>query len=241
MSRAKCFGALLGSAALVGVTVLTTVTPAYASAKHAVRPSVSVTAQPAKVTANGLSRSRVDVKVKLGKKADAYASVKLSETRDAKGSCGRLDHFQGRTNRDGILQLWYNSSTRVGFCKIGAAVGKGTGSVSIDQMSPFAKVPYLITLAAQSTQLSANGSATTTLTASVTNGGAAVSGDPVLLASVASKSGSCGLVALGSASTNSSGQVTAVYTASSVQGSCKFHAIEAFSGSSSGEITIQQS
>lgn len=241
MSRTKCLGALLGSTALLGVTVLTVATPAYASTKHAVVPSVSVTAQPAKVIANGLSRSRIEVKVKLGKRADGYATVKLSETRDAKGSCGRLDHFWGRTNRDGILWLSYHSSAGVGFCTIGATVGKGYGSASIDQTSPFAKVPYLITLAATSTQVSANGSATTTLTATVTNGGAAVSGDPVLVTSVASKSGSCGLVALGSSSTNSSGQLTAVYTASSVQGSCKLVATEAFSGSSSGELTIQQS
>jgi hypothetical protein len=202
---------------------------------------VTVTAQPSKITANGLSRSRITVKVLLGKRADAYATVKFTATEDAKGSCGRLAHFQGRTNRQGIFETWYHSSVGVGFCTISAAVGRGHGAITIDQKSPLAKVPYLITMVAKSTNLKANGSATTTITATVTNGSASVSADPVLITSTSLTPGSCGSVALGSASTSSNGQVTAVYTTSTVQGNCKLVATEAFSGSSSGAVTIQQS
>lgn len=241
MSRTKCMSVLLGGVTLASMTALATVTPAYASSKHhAIRPSVSITAQPAKVNADGLSKSQITVKVLLGKKPDAYASVKISASEDAKGSCGRLAHLQGRTDRKGIFQESYRSSLGVGFCTISAAVGKGKGSISIDQKNPFAKVKYLITLAAKSTSLSADGSATTTLTATVTNHGTAVSADPVLISSASLKAGSCGVVALGSSSTNSSGQLTAVYTTSDVKGSCQLSATEAISGSSSGALTITQ-
>jgi hypothetical protein len=65
--------------------------------------------------------------------------------------------------------------------------------------------------------------------------------NPVLITSISGKSGSCGVVAVGSSATSSSGQLTAVYTTSDVKGSCLLSATEAFSGSSSGAITINQS
>jgi hypothetical protein len=146
----------------------------------------------------------------------------------------------GSTGRNGIFQTTYRTTLVSGFCTITATVGKSKGSVMIDQESPLAKTPYVIGFVASSTKLSANGTSTTTATATVTNDGKAVSADPVIVTSVASSNGSCGAVVLGSATTNSSGQATAVYTSSTVKGTCQLKATEAFSGSSSGAVVIQQ-
>jgi hypothetical protein len=239
MSKATRLHVVLGIAALTGAMVLAAAAPATATTRP--RPHVTVTAQPAKLWADGIAKSRLTIKAQFfGRIPDRNAVVTLTAQDNPTGACGALRATTGRTNRDGIFQTSYRTSLVSGFCVVTANVGKGKGSVTIDQRSPLAKVPYVVKLATQSSKVTANGTATTSLTVTVTNGSAGVSGDPVLVTGISGRPGSCGVVALGSTSTSSSGGVTAVYTASNVRGSCQLKATEALSGASSNAVTIQQ-
>jgi hypothetical protein len=156
------------------------------------------------------------------------------------GSCGTLSATSGNTGTGSTVAVTYTASTTVGTCTITAteANGNSSGSHSTTQ----AQRPNTITLSASPTSVSTSAAGTSTLTVTVTdtNTHAGVSGDAITFTSLGSPLAACGVISANTTPTNSSGVVTATYTASSAQGGCVITAHEALTGSSSNTATIIQ-
>jgi hypothetical protein len=115
----------------------------------------------------------------------------------------------------------------------------GYTNVVVDAFGFFAP-PSAVTVAvtANPSSLTANGTSTSTVTATVTNSGVPVSGDEVGFLTSGSPSAACGLLSFPTP-TNSSGQATVTYTASTTAGTCTITATEDDYGQS-GSTTITQ-
>jgi adhesin/invasin len=153
-------------------------------------------------------------------------------------ACGTMNPALGSTNISGQLSSVYISSTTVGFCTITAGDGSGgRGSVTIVQTQSPAAPPSIVAVLATPTAIPADGASTSTLTATVRDiTGTAVAGDPVAFVG---RPPMCGGTSPAVGTTNSSGQVTATYTASTTVGFCTITAIEARTNGS-GSVTITQ-
>jgi hypothetical protein len=238
-SSATIAGALLAGASLgLGGTALA------AGKGHGHALQLSVRAQGPVVLANGTATSKIIVKAQHGKAA-RKAAITLTEaaTPSAGTSCGNLSASSGTTGRNGTFSVTYTASSTVGFCTITAASGSATGSATVTQIDPTlaaAKTTYTIAASAKPSSLAANGTSTSTITLTVTNGSAAVTGDAVLVSERALKAGACGALAYGAPVTDSSGQDTVTYTSSTSRGNCVLRAFEASTGANSGAIVIHQ-
>jgi len=198
--------------------------------------TVTVVPSPTSIVANGVSTSAVTVTV-LNPASVAVSgdSVTLTTAATPSGACGTLGATSGTTNGSGQLVETYISSTTVGFCTIAATEANtsqmGTGMVTQTMAAP-ANAPFTVTVAASPTTLQANGTSTSTVTATVMNTvPAAVSGDPVMFTLTPSVAGACGTLSATSGTTNGAGQVVVTYTSNSgVKGTCTVTANEAQDG-----------
>jgi hypothetical protein len=111
-------------------------------------------------------------------------------------------------------------------------------NIVIDAFGYFTPPPPAVRVVASPSSLSADGSSTSALTVTVTNGSGLVFDDAVTLTTTPSVAGSCG-IASATGRTNASGQVTSTYTASVTAGSCTITATEA-NGGTTGTVVITQ-
>jgi hypothetical protein len=235
MSRTPFLRVLVAGAAAAGAMMLAG-PEVFATAKTQ---SVVVVAAHAKVAANSVSTSRITVKVHVGRSTARNVAVRFTLAGSPAASCGALSITAGRTNRSGILQSTYRTSSSPGFCTASAAVGRATGGITIVQTSPAVPTPYAVTLTPKSDGVYPN--AVTFLRVTVASDATPVSADPVMITEVPLEPGACGTLSPGSMTTNADGQVTVAYTASSAVGKCQLDAAEALSGSTSNRVVVWQS
>jgi len=111
-------------------------------------------------------------------------------------------------------------------------------NIVIDAFGFFSPPPPAVTITANPASLPADGTTTSVVTATVTNGSGVAFDDPVTLTTTPSVAGSCG-IATAPGSTNAAGQVTSTYTASTTAGTCTIKATEA-NEDTSGTVIITQ-
>jgi len=195
---------------------------------------VTVAANPSTVPADGASTSKVTATVTGASGPVSGDAVMFTKSASVSGACGSLSVAGGVTNSLGQVSTTYTATTTIGTCTITAteANSGGSGTALITQSSP----PNSVSVSATASTVAANGTSTSTLTATVLNpGGTAVSGDTVNWVA----SGTCGTVNPASGTTNSSGQATSVYISSSTAGWCTVKATETATGGS-GSTNIDQ-
>ena len=241
--KTRSLGLTLGALAIAAAPVVLAV-PAGA-AGHTPRLAVKVAVHPRVLLADGKATARVLVFLRHGGRADAKASVTLTsaDTPSGGGSCGTLTATSGTTRRDGVFSTTYTASSVVGFCTITATSGTATGSVTLDQRDPTlatAGTRYRIRGTANPTRIAPNGTSTSTITFTVTNGATAVANDAIWVSSASLGHRACGTVSLSSPTTGSNGQVTATYTSSTSRGICLLRATEAATARSSNPVLIRQ-
>jgi hypothetical protein len=223
-AAAVAAGTLIATLGIVGV----------ASATYAPTPHLFVVAYPSKVLANGVSTAKVLVLYRNGTSSSG-ATVDFATTSvpSSANSCGSLP-ASGVTGTYGFLKVTYTSNSNVGFCTITANVGSVTASFTLVQIDPAlaaAMTHYRTHLAASTHSLHADGTSTSTLTATVINGTTPVASDDVIFGTISLWHGACGVVAPAATATDSNGQVMATYTASTHTGLCLVWAREADTGS----------
>lgn len=211
--------------------------------------SVSVTANPTSVKANGTATSAITATVASNQPiGGGTVSFAVAPAAGTTGTCGTLTTptatlTSGATS-PATVTTTYTAGTGTGFCTVtatfsppaGSGAGTAAGSVQIDQTST-AITPgaYTITLAANPSSVVGNGTSTSTVTATVANASAAVPGDLVLF----SVSGTnCGTITP-TATTDGAGVATATYTASVGTGTCTITAVESASGSKATTTVTQ--
>ncbi len=113
----------------------------------------------------------------------------------------------------------------------------GTALVFVDESGYFAPQPSSgVFVSASPSSIAANGTSTSTVTATVRKGGAVVSGDQV---SFTVSPSTCGALNPLTAVTNTSGVATTTYTSSTTQGTCTVTAAEANSGMTGATSIVQ--
>ena len=198
--------------------------------------TVSVTANPSSVPADGKSTSTITATVSKASGPDASDPVSFTEN----GICGTLSKASSTTDGNGHATATYTSSTSHGQCTITVTEANtgASGPATVTQT-----VPLNVSVKANPSTVPADGKSTSMLTATVTdpnNSDAAVANDTVTWTLSASPAGSCELASPPPSATNTSGQVTVQYTASKTAGTCTVTATESQSGSS-GTTTVTQS
>ncbi|TMD10004.1 MAG: hypothetical protein E6J01_00185, partial [Chloroflexi bacterium] len=177
-----------------------------------------VTASPPIIAADGASTSTVTVTV-TSSAGVAVSGDPVMVTTSGGAACGSLSTSMLLTNAAGQASVVYAASIVAGPCNITAteADSASSGSTVVSQFMP----PNNVFVSAVPLSLPANGTSTTTIVATVTNAiGAAVSGDTVSFTTFANPPGACGTLSQVAATTNASGQATAIYTASTTIGFC---------------------
>ncbi len=205
----------------------------------------AILAHPRWVLANGTASAKIVVRISKGFAGSSGASVTLTtaDTPSGGGSCGTLGAASGTTGKHGFFTTSYTASSTVGFCTITATSGTATAAATIDQIDPTlyaAKTHYRVHGTASAHRIPGNGTSTSTITYTVTNGTTPIAGDALLVSSVSLGRGACGTTALSSPTTNASGQVTVTYTSSAARGLCLLWATEASTGHSSNGVLIFQ-
>lgn len=197
--------------------------------------SVTVSANPGTLAADGMSTSALTVTVTSSTGAPvANDPVALTESGAA---CGGVAPASGTTNASGQFSSTYTASTVAGSCTITATeADQGhTGSTTITQ-SPF----NTVTLNPGSVSLPASGLASQTFTATVTSNGATpVSGDTVTFTTSGYPAAACGTLSNSSATTNASGEATVTYTTSTTSGFCDLTAKESQYGGTATAVIDQ--
>jgi adhesin/invasin len=197
--------------------------------------AVTVSANPTTNPADGTSSSAITATV-----TNAAGGPVVGDTVNFTGSavCGAFTPASAVTNGSGVATSSVKTSTTVGTCTITATeltAGK-SGTATVTQTV----VKNAIALAPASANLAADGAATQSLTATVTNNGAGVVGDTVNYTKSPSVTGSCGTLSAVTGTTAAGGVAPAItYTASLVVGFCSVTATETGNGSTSTSV-IQQ-
>lgn len=201
--------------------------------------TVTVSANPSTVPADGATQSTITVTVTQGGNPVSGDPIQLNGSGSPAGACGTVNATTGTTDLSGTATFTYTASTTAGTCTITAteADSDQSGSTSITQSS---SPTNTVTVTASPSSVTANGSATSSVTVTVKDSsGNPVSGDDVTLTTSAYPTGACGSLNHTSGTTTSSGQVAATYTASSTSGFCTITASESQTGAS-GSTTITQ-
>ncbi|TMD10005.1 MAG: hypothetical protein E6J01_00190 [Chloroflexi bacterium] len=188
--------------------------------------TVTATANPTSIAANGTSTSTITANVKNGA-ANVSADPVMFTMSGA--SCGSLTPTTVTTDASGNAVTTYTSSTTAGTCTITAKDAISTGS-SVGTPVAQTPVPNNIAVSANPSSIRADGTSTSTITATVTTGvgGTAVSGDTVNFTAAGSPGATCtnaNLSAL-TGTTNAAGQVTVTLTATTTVGFCTVTATE---------------
>jgi hypothetical protein len=200
---------------------------------------------PANIKANGTDTVSVTATVTTGAVAGGAAVpgdlVSFSVAPSLAGpaaTCGTVSPTFGTTNASGAVTTTYTASISAGNCDVVATEANG-GNKSAAATINQAQVPNTIKGTANPSSISANGSSTSTVTATVTDvTGAAVAGDSVLFTV---PSATCGKVSPTAAvKTDANGVASVTYTSSTTPGFCGVTATEAGTGSAV-TVTITQS
>ena len=208
--------------------------------------TVTVTATPSTLQADGASTSTVTATVKDASSIPvAGDTVTFTETPSVAGACGPLSSTTGTTNALGQVTTTYTASTVAGTCTITATeTGGKFGTAGITQTTPVDTVTIVCTTPATSDAtpstctLPATGASNFTLKVTVKKLGVAQSGDAILLTSSASPTGACGTFTT-AGSTDAFGVFTSLYTSSTTVGTCAITAHEA-NTSQSASTTVTQ-
>jgi hypothetical protein len=132
----------------------------------------------------------------------------------------------GPTSATGHISVVYTPSNVAGQCTV-EALEANTSASGTDVVTQTASSGYQISVTANPSSLPANGSSTSTVTATVTDNGTIAAGDNVTFTGQASVAGACSASFPGQAiSTNSAGQSSFTYVASTTVGSCLITATE---------------
>jgi adhesin/invasin len=155
-------------------------------------------------------------------------------------ACGPVSPSSGVTDVAGNVSTTYTASHTSGFCTITAheANTGADGQTTIDQTTFPPTTTNTVGVVANPASIPANGTSHSTVTATVTNGATPVVGDPVVL-TLSGPPGVCGSISPTSGTTNSSGQVTGIYTSTTTAGTCTVTAKEA-NTAASGSTGIAQ-
>ncbi|WP_339382647.1 Ig-like domain-containing protein [Pseudomonas sp. R9.37] len=180
--------------------------------------AVTVTATPASITADGSSTSTLSATVK-----DAHGNLVAGTPVAWKTSAGTLASASTTTNASGVATVVLTSSTTAGSATVDAVAGPGSSSTVVTFT---AGSPTALTITAAPASITADGSSTSTLSATVKDAhGNLVAGTPVAWKT------SAGTLANASTTTNASGVATVVLTSSTVSGTATVTAKAALSAS----------
>ncbi|WP_277594472.1 Ig-like domain-containing protein [Pseudomonas chlororaphis] len=185
---------------------------------------VSLTASPSSITANGTSTSTLTATVK-----DAHGNlVPAGVPVTWKTSAGTLASGSSNTNASGVASVVLTSSTAAGSATVDATAGTGTASAPVAFVAGTAAG---VSLTASPSSITANGTSTSTLTATVkdAHGNTAPAGVPVTWHT------SAGTLASGSSSTNASGVASVVLTSSTAAGSAT---VDATAGTGTASVPV---
>lgn len=183
----------------------------------------------ASIAANGTSSQTVTANVKNGAANVSADPVRFTLTGAA---CGTLSATTVISDASGNAATTYTSSTTAGTCTIDAtdAISGGTTGAGTQTVITQTAVPNNIAVSANPSSIRADGSSTSTITATVTTGvgGTAVSGDVVTFSAVGNPAATCSNTSLSAltATTNAAGQATITLTANTTVGFCTVTAVE---------------
>jgi adhesin/invasin len=194
--------------------------------------AVTLAPSPVNTTADGTSTTTVTANVKNGAVVSVNVSgdpVQFTLTAVVTGGCGTLSVSSGTTDGSGNVTTVYTSSTKAASpsCTITAfeaSDGQNSAGDSVNQ----AAVKNTFSVTANPPAIQANGSSTSTVTATVTNGvtGVPVKGDSVTFTT--SGGASCGTFTTASTVvTDASGVASVTYQSSTGAGSVGFCTITA--------------
>jgi adhesin/invasin len=229
-------GAIFGGPSAVSQAVQDQATNA-ASGGGAV---VSLSASPSTIAGNGSTSSTISVTVTtMSGSPEPGDTVTFSSAGNPAAACGSVYPTSVTTNSAGQASASYTSSTSGGSCTL-TATETSTGASASTTVTQTASNQVSVT--ASPAAIPANGTSQSAIVATIdSQSGAPVSGDAVTFTLYASVSGSCGTLSNTSATTNSSGQAAANYTASGVEGFCTVVATENQDGSSGSAQVTQTS
>ena len=222
--------------------------------------TITLSASPASLTANGVTTSLITATVTgPAHVGEAGVTVTFSDTAagaaNPSGACSTLPPTAVRgqvTGSAGTTAFVYTSSTTPGSCTITGmeTITDQSNTVTLVQTStPPAPVVYTITLSASPASLTANGVTTSLITATVTGPASApVPGVTVTFsdtaAGAANPSGACGTLpttAVSGQVTGSAGTTAFVYTSSLTPGSCTITGRETTTDQSNTVTLVQTS
>jgi hypothetical protein len=159
------------------------------------------------------------------------------------GTCGTFypaSEPTGANTSTDTVDFGYGPSGTAGFCTVTAteATTGSTATAVIDQYITTSG-SYTVAVAADPTSILANGTSTSTITATVTNAlGNPVSGDQVIFSD--NGANACGTLPSGAVTTGTAGTATVTYTSNTTAGTCAITAQEAEAASSSTAVTVTQ-
>jgi adhesin/invasin len=194
--------------------------------------TVALKATPNQVLNNGTSTSAITATVTGPSGYMVGDSVSVALVGTPAAACGTILPASIVTNAVGVASFTYTSSTTVGFCTVTATeAGQGAkGTATVDQVTV---VPpssfYAITVQASPPSIPANGTSTSTITATVTGQNTApISGDEVMFSLVGTD---CGTFVAGASpqylATGAPGTAVETYTSSTTYGTCTVDVQEA--------------
>jgi hypothetical protein len=192
--------------------------------------SIALSPAATHLAANGTSTDLLTATVTAGATGTANNDAVTFTTSGTCGTVGAPSGTTGPTNAANVTAT-YTAGTNAGFCTVTAteAANGATASTTIDQTSSPALAAA--TVAVTPTTATTTFGGTAAFSVAVTNTGGALAGDQVVLTAVPGTSGqTCGTISPASGVTNSSGVITATYTASTtptIDTACTFTALEA--------------
>ncbi len=197
---------------------------------------IALTSASASVPADGTTTDALTAHVSTGGGPVVGDAVTFTASATPAGACGLLSPTTVNTDSSGNAVATYTSSTTPGFCAVTATEsGSGnTSSTSINQTA--SSTVATVAVAATPPSITADGTSTSSITATVTGAASApIVGDQVMF----SVSSGGGTFVNAFATTNASGVATVTYTSSTSVGSFTITAQEA-NGANSGQGTITQ-
>ena len=204
--------------------------------------TISLSASVPVISANGADTTVITATVKTCSGAPAGGvPVTLTSVPSPPGACGLISLAPLFTDAIGHVNATYTASTVPGFCTIHAIEGVSGSMAATTVVQTFSPrpPPATVLLTASPTTLVGNGTATSTMVITVTQGALGIAGDPINLVLRPGGPGSCGTIGPASGATDALGRAAATYTASATPGTCTVVVIEAGTGSGSS-ITITQ-
>lgn len=214
-------------------------------APPATKDTVSVTASPSTIAADGKSTSTVTATVTNGATPVNGDNVLFTVASGSSSACGTVSPTVATTNNSGVATTTYTSSTNTGTCDISALEGN-TGAANAPPGAVITQGAVInatnVSFSPPQATLQANGTSQQTFTVTVTRNSVPVNGDSVAFTATptaqGSGAGACGTLSPTTATTQASGTATLIYTSSSTPGFCTITASE--SGGASGTAQVTQ-